>query len=98
MIILFLKRMAYPSSLTLTSSPPPPLPCVGGGAACRRHGQPPLRQALLPSGSTSRAGDAALRGRLPLAAWLRALPTFAGAARAGASHAWGRQRMLAVTP
>ncbi|RWW67846.1 hypothetical protein BHE74_00024685, partial [Ensete ventricosum] len=52
-------------------SPCPPLrhrrhcPYAGGDAACRRRGQPPLRQKLLPSGGTSWAGDTALRGRCP---------------------------------
>ncbi|RZR72059.1 hypothetical protein BHM03_00010138 [Ensete ventricosum] len=38
------------------------------------------------------------RRRLPLAAWLQVLPTPVNAAPAGASHARGRPRMLAVAP
>ncbi|RRT50755.1 hypothetical protein B296_00027641, partial [Ensete ventricosum] len=56
-----------------------------GGATHRRHGQLPLQQVLLPSGSTSRAGDrscqrpplqaVALVVGLPLAALQRAVAT-----------------------
>ncbi|RRT59941.1 hypothetical protein B296_00006073, partial [Ensete ventricosum] len=50
-------------SLPPSAPPPPPLPCAGGGAAHSLRGQSPLRQALLPSGDTSRAGDSPSRSR-----------------------------------
>ncbi|RWV84347.1 hypothetical protein BHE74_00009258 [Ensete ventricosum] len=62
-------------------SPCPPLrphrrcPYVGDDAARRRRGQLPLRQALLPSGGTSWAGDAALRGHYHC--WRLLLPSAA---------------------
>ncbi|RWW15301.1 hypothetical protein GW17_00020869 [Ensete ventricosum] len=52
--------LSLPPSASLS-----PLPCVGGGTARCRHGQPPLRKALLPSGGTSQAGGVASRGCCP---------------------------------
>ncbi|RWV78833.1 hypothetical protein GW17_00060128, partial [Ensete ventricosum] len=65
-------------ALTLPPSASSSLPCAGGGAAHRRRGQPPLRQALLPSGGTLRAGGHTSRGRCPC--WRPLLPaaTLAG--------------------
>ncbi|RWV88510.1 hypothetical protein GW17_00049396 [Ensete ventricosum] len=61
-------------SLSLPPSAPPPslLSCTGGDAARRRCGQPPLRQAPLPSCGTSQAGGVASRGRYPC--WRSLLP------------------------
>ncbi|RWV82678.1 hypothetical protein GW17_00055801, partial [Ensete ventricosum] len=60
-------------ALALTLPPfAPSLPYTGGGAASRRRGQPPLRQALLPSGGTLRAGDVTSRERCPC--WRLLLP------------------------
>ncbi|RRT31898.1 hypothetical protein B296_00054735 [Ensete ventricosum] len=60
-----------------------------------------MRQVLLPSGGTSQAGNATLRGCCPYRSghpckqqpWSRALPM-----PAGVSYARGRPRMLSTTP